>query len=133
LQKPKTPLQTPKKPRQPPELDHLIFHRFHQLWDVLRPLGKREVTIAWCARLLVQLDGGPPPDAGQLAPALRALGFRPVRRRLGARRIMTWLTPGGVPARVGRPSKTDGRDGDPSMWLRPLRRAKVLPFRPHGR
>jgi len=53
--------------------------------------------------MLVRFDAGPPPDAGQLGPASRALGCRPVRRRHGARRVNAWLVPGAPPARIGRP------------------------------
>ena len=119
---PKTGVTSPDRPQerqlqkhQPSDPDPLILHRVYQLWDVTGPWGNREVTTAWCARLLVRLDGGPPPDAGQLGPALRLLGYRPVRRRRGARRVNAWLVPGSPPARVGRPY-AQGRDGDHSVW-----------------
>src|SRR5262245_20677145 len=98
-----------KNPNSPPNPDPLILHRLYRLWDAIRPWCNQEVTAVWCARMLVRIDGGPPPDAGQLGPALRALGCRPVRRRRGARRVNAWLVPGAPPVRVGRPTN-EARD-----------------------
>ena len=84
-------------------LDPLILHRLYRLWGAIRPWCNQEITTAATARLLVRFDGGPMLDAGQLGPALRLLGYRPVRRRHGVRRVNAWLVPGAPPARVGRP------------------------------
>ena len=67
--------------------DPITLRRVHNLWQTTRTFGLREITTAWAAHTLVRIDGGPPPDPGQLGPALRALGYTPVRRR-------SWPPPG---------------------------------------
>jgi hypothetical protein len=42
-------------------------------------------------------------DPPRLGPPLRALGFRPVRRRCGSHRLCAWLVPGAPHPRIGRP------------------------------
>jgi hypothetical protein len=96
---------------------YLILHRLSRFWDVFRVWTEGEVTTAWVAEMLVRFDGGPMLDGGELGPVLRALGFRPVLRRAGERRVRTWIVPGGKGARVGRPLG-GVRGGDPSVWPR---------------
>jgi hypothetical protein len=100
-------------PAQP--LDRLILHRCYQLWDATKDFGDPEITTAWAAETLVRMDGGPRLSAVQLGPALRALGYRPMLRRQGARRVRTWLLPGKPPAPRGRPRKGERR-GAPDTW-----------------
>jgi len=105
------------------------LHRVYHLWDVTRSFGLHEITTAWAAHTLVRIDGGPMLDYGQLAPALRALGYTPVRRRQSSRRVNAWLLPGLPPSRRGRPPGDVPR-GDPSVW--PLFWGSVVPFRNRG-
>ncbi len=86
--------------RQP---DPVTLCRVRRLLAAVHPMLGEEITSAWLARTLVRVDGGPILDAPRLGPALRAVGFRPVRRRRGFCRINTWLQPGASPPRVGRP------------------------------
>jgi hypothetical protein len=90
----------PSETRQPAPV---IVDRVRRLFTAVRPLLDQEVTTAWLARTLVRVDGGPMLDAPRLGPALRALGFRPMRRRWGTRRVSIWLPPASPPARIGRP------------------------------
>jgi len=50
-----------------------------------------QITTDGLARVLVQADGGPMPDAPRVGPALRQLGFRRARCRRGALRPTVWL------------------------------------------
>jgi hypothetical protein len=90
----------PDNRRQP---DSVTLGRVQRFLGVARPLFDREITTAWLARTLVRVDGGPILDAPRLGPALRKLGFQPVRRRLGNRRPSVWLVPNVPRPRVGRP------------------------------
>jgi hypothetical protein len=108
--------------------DPMILHRVYRLWDVTRTFGLTEVTTAWAAHTLVRIDGGPMLDPGRLAPALRFLGYTPVRRRAGQRRINAWLPPGKPPSRRGRPPGDVPR-GDPDVWPLSRRWRVVVPFR----
>lgn len=85
------------------EPDPVTFGRVRRLFAAVHSMLDHEITSAWLARTLVLVDGGPMLDAPRLGPALRAVGFRPVRRRLGNRRINTWLQLGAPPPCVGRP------------------------------
>jgi len=95
--------------RQP---DPVALRRVQRFLDVARPLLDEEITIAWLACTLVRVDGGPILDAPRLGPALRKLGFQPVRRRLGNRRPSVWLVPGAPRRRVGRPKGRSIRSGN---------------------
>lgn len=86
--------------------DRIILRRIVKLMAVARSIVGQEITTAWLARTLVRVDGGPMLDAPRLGAALRALGFRPLRRRRGMRRPSTWLAPGARRPRVGRPRGT---------------------------
>jgi hypothetical protein len=104
----------------------LILHRLRRLWEATHAQVSREVTTAWLSFMLVRIDGGPPVDGGELGPALRALGYRPVRRRVGRRRVNAWLLPNTPPARVGR-APGDVCRGDSRVWppaSLPLRRMR---------
>ena len=46
----------------------LILHRVYRMWEATRRFCSPEVTSTGIAHALVRFDGGPPPDAGQLAP-----------------------------------------------------------------
>ena len=83
--------------------DHITSGRVRRLLTAVQPMLDEEITTAWLARTLVRVDGGPMLDAPRLGPALRALGFQPVRRRRGIRRVSTWLRPGAPHPQVGRP------------------------------
>jgi hypothetical protein len=83
--------------------DPIVLRRLRRLLDAVKPLLGAEITAAWLARALVRVDGGPLLDPPRLGPALRGLGFRPIRRRRGTRRPTTWLAPGAAALRVGRP------------------------------
>ena len=120
------PLSIPPTPPTHPTPDPLVLHRVYRLWDITRNFDLREITAAWAAHTLVRIDGGPMLDYGQLAPALRALGYTPVRRRAGQRRVNAWLLPGRPPSPRGRPPGDMPR-GDPSVW--PLFWGNVVPFR----
>jgi hypothetical protein len=88
------------KPRRP---DPVTFGRLQSFLNVARRLLEQEFTTAWLARTLVRFDRGPLLDAPRLGLALRALGFRSMRRRQGTRRRSMWLVPGAPSPRVGRP------------------------------
>jgi hypothetical protein len=92
--------------------DPIILRRVGRLFAAARPALDVEITTGWLAHTLVRVDGGPMLDAPRLGPALRKLGFRPVRRRRGNRRVSTWLQPGSPPARVGRPRTVAARQRD---------------------
>ena len=92
--------------------DPATFGRVKRFLDVARPLLDEEITIAWLACTLVRVDGGPILDAPRLGPALRKLGFQPVRRGLGNRRPSVWLVPGAPRRRVGRPKGRSIRSGN---------------------
>jgi hypothetical protein len=98
----------PPNRRQP---DPVTFGRVKRFLGVARPLFDQEITTAWLACALVRVDGGPILDAPRLGPALRKLGFQPIRRRFGNRRPSVWLVPGAPRRRVGRPK---GRPVSPS-------------------
>jgi hypothetical protein len=89
--------------RQP---DPITIRRVSHLLAAVRPLLGEEITTAWLARTLVRFDGGPLLDPPRLGPTLRTLGFRPVRRRHGSRRLNIWLVPGALASRRGRPRKS---------------------------
>jgi hypothetical protein len=97
----------PERATHPP--DPITLCRVSHLLAAVRPLLGEEITTAWLARTLVRFDGGPMLDPPRLGPALRTLGFRPMRRRRGSRRRSTWLVPGTSTPRVGRPSKNPRR------------------------
>jgi hypothetical protein len=99
----------------PPTPALLILHRVYRMWEATHRFSSPEVTIAWIAHALVRFDGGPPPDPGQLAPALRFLGYTPVRRRQGDRRVNAWLLPGRPPSPRGRPYRGEQRCA-PETW-----------------
>jgi hypothetical protein len=88
--------------RQP---DALTLGRVYRFLTAARALLGDEITTAWLGRNLVRVDGGPILDAPRLGPALRTLGFHPVRRRCGNHRVSVWLQPGASPPRVGRPRR----------------------------
>ena len=90
----------PDNRRQP---DPVTLGRVQRFLGVARPLFDQEITTAWLACALVRVDGGPILDAPRLGPALRKLGFQPMRRRHGTRRHSVWLVPGVPRRRVGRP------------------------------
>ena len=112
--------------------DIRVLHRLYRLWDATHRLGNPEITTTWAAQTLVRMDGGPMLDHSQIAPALRALGYRPVRRRAGRRRINAWLLPGRPPAARGRPRMGEQR-GAPETWPISRRWRVVVPFRPRAR
>ena len=109
--------------------DPITLRRVHNLWQTTRTFGLREITTAWAIHTMVRIDGGPPPDPGQLGPALRALGYTPVRRRAGQRRINAWLLPGRPPSLRGRPYRGEQR-GAPETWPISRRWRVVVPFLP---
>jgi hypothetical protein len=88
---------------KPRDADPVILGRLQRFFDAARRVLDQEITTAWLARTLVRVDRGPMLDAPRLGPALRALGFRPLRRRQGSRRSNIWLVPGAARPRVGRP------------------------------
>jgi hypothetical protein len=90
----------PSNRRQP---DPGTLGRVQRFLGVARPLFDREITTVWLACALVRVDGGPILDAPRLGPALRKLGFQPIRRRFGNRRPSVWLVPGAPRPRLGRP------------------------------
>ena len=49
--------------------DPITLRRVHNLWQTTRTFGLREITTAWAIHMMVRIDGGPPPDPGQLGPA----------------------------------------------------------------
>jgi hypothetical protein len=100
---------------QPHRVDPVILGRVQRFFNVARPLLDREITTAWLARTLVRVDRGALLDAPRLGPALRALGFRPLRRRLGSHRRSVWLVPGAPLPRVGRPTAKPLGSGRP-QW-----------------
>jgi hypothetical protein len=110
--------------------DPITLRRVRNLWQTTRSFGLREITAAWAAYTLVRIDGGPMLDFGQLAPALRAMGYTPVRRRRGKRRVNAWLPPGRPPSPRGRPPGDVPR-GDPDVW--PLFWGNVVPFQSTAR
>jgi hypothetical protein len=71
----------PGQATRPP--DPITLRRVSHLLAVAQPLLGEKITTRWLARTLVRVDGGPMLDAPRLGPALRTLGFRPVRRRHG--------------------------------------------------
>ena len=83
--------------------DPITLRRVHRFFAAVRSLLGAEITTAWLARALVRADDGPMLDAPRLGPALRTLGFQPVRRRRGTRRVSTWMHPGAPVPRAGRP------------------------------
>ena len=83
--------------------DPITFGPVRRLLVAVSPMLEEEITTSWLARTLVRAGGGPMLDAPRLGPALRAVGFRPVRRRQGIHRFNTWLKPGAPRPRVGRP------------------------------
>ena len=106
--------------------DPITLRRVHNLWQTTRTFGLGEITTAWAIHTMVRIDNGPPPDPGQLGPALRALGYRPVRRRQGKRRVNAWLLPHHPPSPRGR-APGDVPRGEPSVW--PLYWGSLVPFR----
>jgi hypothetical protein len=95
-----TRLITVDEMRQP---DPITLHRVGRLLAAVGSLLGSEITTAWLARTLVRVDRGPMLNAPRLGPALRTLGFQPVRRRGGTRRVSTWMRPGAPVPRAGRP------------------------------
>jgi hypothetical protein len=113
----------PAPPASAPAPDPLTLYRLRSLWEATHAQVTREVTTAWVSTMLVRIDGGPPIGDRLLGPALRALGYSPVRRRQGERRVNAWLVPGAPPARVGRAPRDVCR-GDTRMW--PPARSNVI-------
>jgi hypothetical protein len=113
---------------QPPKPDTRVLHRVYRLWEATHRFSSSEVTTTWIAHKLVRFDGGPMLDSGELAPALRFLGYTPVRRRAGQRRVNAWLLPGRPPSPRGRPYQGEQR-GAPETWPTSRRWRTVVPFR----
>jgi hypothetical protein len=93
----------------------VILGRVQRLFDAARRLLDQEITTAWLARTLVRVDHGPLLDAPRLGPALRVLGFKPLRRRQGTHRCSVWLVPGAARPRVGRPRARPVGAGDQAV------------------
>jgi hypothetical protein len=85
--------------------DPITHRRVSRLLAAVRPLLGEEITTTWLARTLVRFDAGPMVDPPRLGPALRTLGFRPMRRRRGSHRRSTWLVPGSPAPCLGRPRR----------------------------
>ena len=89
--------------RLPLAADPVILWRLCQLLAAIKPTLVEPFSATWLAQAMSRVDGGPVLDPPRLGPSLRQLGFAPVRRRCGARRVTLWLSPGAARPLPGRP------------------------------
>jgi hypothetical protein len=89
--------------------DPVILGRLRHLLAAINPILVDAFSADWLAQAMSRVDGGPLLDPPRLGPCLRQLGFVPLRRRRGNRRVTVWLAPGATRPRRGRPpSRLDG-------------------------